>query len=161
MRAIFWAQTVLLSPSYTPRKSKSKIFAVMFELHLKKSSFFVLLKLLSTWLSQFCAITNEIIFRRLSFYYSHLPNFIMVEFELLKAAANLLDYFSSIKNDSTCVFFSSFFPLFVWSHAMIINSLNIFFTCFVLLVRNIPSHKFHMINGFWITIVKVFIIVEH
>ena len=74
MCAIFSAQTVPISLSCTLRKSKAKLFTVIFELHLMKS-FYILFKLLKTWLTQFCAIISEIIFRRISFYYSHLPNF--------------------------------------------------------------------------------------
>ena len=68
-------------PSSTLQKSKTKMLWVIFELYLMKSSFYIMLKLLNTWLSQFCVITNPVIYMRLSFYYSLLPNF-LVKFKL-------------------------------------------------------------------------------
>ena len=98
---------------------------------------------------------------RFSFYYSHLPNF-MVKYKPQKASANHLYYFSSIKNDYTSFFYLVIFLSFhavVGGHATGINSKSIFFLhafwCFYLLA---PSYMSNIVNSLRITIVTIFII---
>ena len=75
---IVWTQKLHLKTSFYIWKITNKNYQ-FFDLYqtVIKLSFYILLKLLNTWLTQFCAITKQLIYTRISLYYSHYPNFML------------------------------------------------------------------------------------